>query len=898
MGPRWLAGAVVVVVVGLFWVMPLPGRDGAFRTPASRPSDAIAGSSGTARATKPAAPRPTGSLRIQGVVRDARGPVRGVRVSASRVDAETLSERPCPGEGEATMFDERLLDADCLLDREAEVAGLVELREGEAPVFAETTTAEDGAFVLQGLPPGAFTLWALGEHGAVMRPRVPAGGDAVELLLEQGFQLSGVVTAQDGRTPLPGARVTVLHEAHTRFFDALADAQGRFRVGPLPPGRYLEVASARGWRPGLFREALWLDADVEVVLTLHRMERLEGQVFTPQGLPAGVVTVNLHSGIGSGDVRSTRSDAQGRFTFEEVPDVEHRLWAWDSKRTAYGDAIAQPSLEQAFIRMKPTTFLEGTVRDEQGRPLDGVRLSAQGMVLGDAPSPEAVTDMAGHYRLGPVLASELKLSLTRAHFLNRTEHVSQQDASAHAWDFTLSRAVSVEGLVVDTEGRPLAGVTLRLAPGSDPSIYINRDRAAQQDENTVSDEAGRFLLETAGEGPARLWAGAADFMPEKVSVKVPATGLRVVLRRGASVSGTVLDAKGQPMPSVEVQLWNMAPGSGEARAGTVDAAGGFSLRGLKAGRYALEALRGTPGLEQSASSIVELGEHTQAVVSLRFEEGRTLEGMTVDTEGHPVPDVQVRACLPLDDVPAWQLSAAECGPRGTGVRSGADGRFVLKHLVAPTYQLVAWKEGRSFTPARSRGGKADASSLHVAPGGSDVRLVLERSPHLRARVVSADGAPLPASLWAPVPMPVSSPDGVFDVALGEDARQVLFRAKGFLDLRRDVVMRPGVDLDLGTLVMIRGRKARVIVRDEAHPGPLAGVKVIVDASYEGTPPPDAPPVPLPFIGSLDGEGAVELDGLPLVPVVLTVSLLASGRNQGVTLLATHQETATVTLPAP
>ena len=37
-------------------------------------------------------------------------------------------------------------------------------REGEARVLAETTTDTDGTFVLDGLPEGVVTLWALGER--------------------------------------------------------------------------------------------------------------------------------------------------------------------------------------------------------------------------------------------------------------------------------------------------------------------------------------------------------------------------------------------------------------------------------------------------------------------------------------------------------------------------------------------------------------------------------------------------------------------------------------------------------------------------------------------------------------------------------------------------------------
>ena len=119
-------------------------------------------------------PLPDGSLRIRGVVLGDGGPVAGVRVSATRPEAgRTLSELFCGDVRHRPEWRQRL--SKCMDEVVSTVLELVTVHEGEAPAYAETSTAEDGTFTLDGLPPGSFALWAVEARGAGMWPDVAAG---------------------------------------------------------------------------------------------------------------------------------------------------------------------------------------------------------------------------------------------------------------------------------------------------------------------------------------------------------------------------------------------------------------------------------------------------------------------------------------------------------------------------------------------------------------------------------------------------------------------------------------------------------------------------------------------------------------------------------------------------
>ncbi|RKI67868.1 carboxypeptidase regulatory-like domain-containing protein [Corallococcus sp. AB049A] len=882
-----IAGSVVVLLLAFF----LRADENASRHP-DRSASGGPGSLPGPRASSAAMASSRESLRISGIVRDAQGPVAGVRVSASRVDAETLSQRACPLNRASTgpsCAGQSWLTKCCFHAQGFELARLVDAREGEAPVFAQTVTADDGTFSLEGLAEGSFTLWALDDRGTAMRPEVPAGSTDVTLMLEAGSYLSGTVVDNDTRVPIPGARVISVLESQSRFFDALTNAQGRFRMGPLPPGQYLQVVSAQGWRTTPFRDLGWLDTDKDATLEVRKQARLEGLVLTPEGRPASGITVQAFRGGVSDEIQSTRSDAQGRFVFEDVAMVHHTVWA--RNETAFGDAPARPPAK-VVIRMEPVTFMEGTVSDERGRPLEGVRLRG-GNLPEVEPSAEAFSDAAGHYRLGPLLRDGMILRLSRARYRNKYEEIDLRTLHPGPWDFTLQRTGSVEGWVVDTQGTPLPGIRLTLA--NVPEDSLKRD--VLEDTHTRSDDAGHFILDTSAEGSGYLLAESEEFAPVGHPVDFPSTGVRVVLSRGASVSGRVVDAKGEPLPHAEVLLWapEALDGMDPPRSLRVDSEGSFSAAGLNAGPHVLEARLPTSGIERSVTETLELEAHSQVTVSLRFDEGRTVKGLTVGSDGQPLAGVRVQACLSPEDAPAWRAHSLRCDADAEqGVLSGPGGHFVLKHLMDPSHRLVAWKEGHAFVPAGSRGGTPGPDALVVKTGAEGIQLVLRQQPRLRGRIVSEDGSPVPGGVWDGRNH-TPAPEGAFELPLLEEGPgQVRVRAKGHLDLKRDFVASPGKDIDLGTLVMRRSRTTRFIILDEATHAPLVGARAYIGPSDNGS---HLHRDYGSFYGNLDTEGGAEVEGLPFAPILMSVSLRSGEPGTDVPLDA-RQETVTVRVPDP
>ncbi|WNG56813.1 carboxypeptidase regulatory-like domain-containing protein [Archangium gephyra] len=185
-------------------------------------------------------------LSIRGTVRGARGLVAGATVLASRtVEGESLTGLPCV-EGLGRMRGD-YSRRDCVTSQRAEV--LVAQRQGEAQVLAQALSTQDGAFFLDGLEAGSYSLWVESPEGVGLLRDVAVGQEGVEVVLGAGSRLSGSVTDEQ-RMPVEGARVIAVFTAHSRFFETLTDAQGRYFLGPLPRGSTSSSLPTRAGCPG------------------------------------------------------------------------------------------------------------------------------------------------------------------------------------------------------------------------------------------------------------------------------------------------------------------------------------------------------------------------------------------------------------------------------------------------------------------------------------------------------------------------------------------------------------------------------------------------------------------------------------------------------------------------
>ncbi len=221
-------------------------------------------------------------------------------------------------------------------------------------------------------------------------------------------ELAGIVVDLDGRR-VPDATIRLENQMATMIGSAKTSADGRFRIGPIPPiCRQALLVDA----PGFAREhrenvSVFPHAVNEIRIVIAPGRTVEGRILKTDGRPADHVEVRYHAwriATGRylfdaiGPEGRVRTDARGEFRVENVPPcrfiIDARLpdaafgWIRDDIKPGLG-IHRLPAL-----RLAADVPIAGIVHDSAGKPLANVPVKTE-----FANSPTAITDAAGHFTL-------------------------------------------------------------------------------------------------------------------------------------------------------------------------------------------------------------------------------------------------------------------------------------------------------------------------------------------------------------------------------------------------------------------------------------------------------------------------------------------------------------------
>ena len=586
-----------------------------------------------------------------------------------------------------------------------------------------------------------------------------------------------------------------------------------------------------GERPALHVQA-WPGR--ETVIVLPRGGALVGHVLNPvgHGVPGRVLA---RGGDWAEEVVANR---RGEFRFQSVPggliDLLVRPTPGSDSIPARGEVIVRPGAEaQVTLRCATGQTLRGRVETRSGAPAGGASLliwSALGSSQ-DARRSKCAAD--GTFSLAGLEPGELLLCA-------RHEDGSEGPipvlvplgADPDPLEVRLRANRRLDGRVIDSRGRPLKGISLRL---TGPTETLQSISAGEGQFGFGSVPSGDYAIEVSGDGFVTL--------RERVRFLPRGPRLLVEMVRAAEVSGSVFDAEGAPLANaiVDAQL----PDRRQTRS---DAQGRFRLRGLPPGGVRLRAR--AEGLGAGvADLLLSPGEAVRQ--DLVLVPPTEVSGRVFDGEGAPLRGAAVWVTGPGDE----RLT-----------RSDVQGTFRIAELGTGPFLVSASKNG--FKPA---------SQDYVGPGAR-VELYLEATLPLTGIVLTSRGDPVYAVLVAPANAPEQAQlfeGSRFAIVVGIETRQLIVRARSgearhghgpsFLSPQYVNVPPGGGHL---RIELSDGVEATGIVRD-AGGRPLGGVAFLFGRQREVQLGGEAGRIYL--LGISEDEGEFHLPALPPEGMRVTLS---------------------------
>ncbi|MEM9378537.1 MAG: carboxypeptidase regulatory-like domain-containing protein, partial [Planctomycetota bacterium] len=318
-------------------------------------------------------------------------------------------------------------------------------------------------------------------------------------------------------------------------------------------------------------------------------------------------------------------------------------------------------------------------------------------------------------------------------FVNRFTEAQR----AEELTLALASGGTFEGRVVDVDGRPVAGASVR--GWCSPSIEGPPVRTA------TSGPDGAFRLEHVGpsfyvDAQREGYAIRSGFSGE-LDAGATAEDLEIVLDRARSLRGIVTDLEGRPLEGVRVRSdpnyrslaqWHQTPYpkirqvTGLLFRGTTDATGAFEVDAVPQGGNTRLYFRLAPFLEAYRDLDPTEGAH-----EVRLDPGLSAEGVVFDAAGAPAAGASVRR--------GPTFSNLHTAP--THIVADDGGRFRLDGLSRP--DPTDEYEAPPYLVVKHAGHAVHVEQpIEIGPGAAPSTIRLDPELRLAGRVVDADGAPV------------------------------------------------------------------------------------------------------------------------------------------------------------
>ena len=266
----------------------------------------------------------------------------------------------------------------------------------------------------------------------------------------------------------------------------------------------------------------------------------------------------------------------------------------------------------------------------------------------------------------------------------------------------LAPGASVTGKVTlgSSAGKPLAGMCV-YASNADGSVSAQAATGPHGNYRVIGLGGGSYQLQI-GPGCSNNGNYTTTYLSASTTAGKQTSGVNAVLLPGATISGTVTDRKGRPVPGMCIEIdQTSGPTVAESLGGSATADdGSYVVNQLSAGTYEIGFATGCGNsanyapywydnqTDESLATPIVLATGGSQTANAKLQPGAAIAGTVTDASGHALPGICVYAASESQAELGWDLP--------TLGQTGTHGRYTISGL-APGQYLVDFGCGSQDT---------------------------------------------------------------------------------------------------------------------------------------------------------------------------------------------------------
>lgn len=502
--------------------------------------------------------------------------------------------------------------------------------------------------------------------------------------------ISGRIVDAQG-APVNGAEVSFLTQPSSEMFTVTTGDNGEFSFDADVQAKNLLFVQAKGFAPALqvFTAAA---LSTPVTFTLAAGHRLEGTLLDETGEP--VVNARIAPVLDplpekappeikdcSSLLPHTQSDLDGHFLLTSLPAGQVSLHIEVTGYRLPAKQAYPVDVPQKITLRRLGKIVARIVQEDSDKPVTRFAVTIvstmnSGVSSGSSNGMQNAPDGA-FFAYADGDSGHISLSIDAPGYLQKRVDDVVCSPEAKPVVIRLTHAGQLTGRITEQgSGAPLAGVlvTVQSGPGSDNSfLHIHYGNVPPAQARTDAD--GQFAVE-ARVTPAAVTLekdGFGRLLLRDIDTAVP---LQATLEKGATITGKILDAAGQPVNNRALYVYSVMRHTQYFQGGT-QADGSFTVTDLPSGSYIVNE------------------------ASTRSTTVRVRAGETVTVDWHGATGITVHGTVALSDGQIDGLPVTMAADDGAEYKTSTDqhGQFTCSPLAPGNYRIYI--ERRGDTPVTS-----------------------------------------------------------------------------------------------------------------------------------------------------------------------------------------------------